>query len=391
MTTALPTDMKAHFSRFLEADSARLHMAAHSHHPWPDVSFEAQRQTWLDAAELADDKWTKIFGKLIPEAQRHVADRVGLPDPNTVCFGANTHEFVVRIVSCLPRPARILTTDAEFHSFVRQAARWQEAGRAIVERVSVEPFDSFAERFAVAAGTGAHDLVFLSHVFFDSGTVVGDLEAIVAAVDADTFVVVDAYHGFMALPTDLSRLADRVFYTSGGYKYAMAGEGVGLLHCPPGYGSRPVDTGWFAGFAQLQDGVGDEVAYPSDGQRFMGATFNPGGLYRFNAVQRWLDELGVSVADIHDHVGRLQRDFLDRLRDLGVEGMSPATLVPGPDAEDRGNFLTFRTPDAGDLYAALHDRGVITDYRDDRLRVGFGCYHDTDDLDELCDRLADLA
>ena len=30
----------------------------------------------------------------------------------------------------------------------------------------------------------------------------------------------------MALPTDLQRVAPRVFYLAGGYKYAMAGEGA---------------------------------------------------------------------------------------------------------------------------------------------------------------------
>ena len=48
-----------------------------------------------------------------------------------------------------------------------------------------------------------------------------------------TVVAIDGYHGFMAVPTDLSRIAGRAFYLAGGYKYAMAGEGVCFLHCPP--------------------------------------------------------------------------------------------------------------------------------------------------------------
>ena len=35
-------DLRAHFARFLTADPARLHVAAHSHHPWPDVTRAAQ-------------------------------------------------------------------------------------------------------------------------------------------------------------------------------------------------------------------------------------------------------------------------------------------------------------------------------------------------------------
>ena len=40
---------KSLFSRALSAAPGRLHFAAHSHHLWPDASFEAQQQTWLDA------------------------------------------------------------------------------------------------------------------------------------------------------------------------------------------------------------------------------------------------------------------------------------------------------------------------------------------------------
>ena len=47
------------FSRFL--GDGRLHFAAHSHHPWPDVTFDAHQRAWLDAAELMDDKWERVL------------------------------------------------------------------------------------------------------------------------------------------------------------------------------------------------------------------------------------------------------------------------------------------------------------------------------------------
>jgi selenocysteine lyase/cysteine desulfurase len=39
------------------------------------------------------------------------------------------------------------------------------------------------------------------------------------------------------------------------------------------------------------------------------------------------------------------------------------------------------------LYRRLDEAGVITDLRGDRLRIGFGLYHDPDDVDELARRL----
>jgi kynureninase len=370
-----------HFSRFLGAVPGRLHVAAHSHHPWPDVTFEAQQQAWLDAARLMDDKWDEIFGSLLPEAAAHIAGRLGLSDPEAIAFAPSTHALVMRLLSTLPSPVRILTTDAEFHSFARQSARLEEDGLAAVERVPAEPFASFPERFAAAAGRGGHDLVYCSHVFFNSGYVVPDLAALVAAVpEHEPLVVIDGYHSFMAVPTDLAAVERRAFYLAGGYKYAMAGEGACFAHCPPGYAERPRDTGWYAGFAQLSDGGGGKVAYAPGGGRLFGGTFDPTGLYRLNAVQRWLDGLGVTVADIHGHVGALQARFL---------AAAPyPELVPGPEeVGDRGHFLTFRLPAAGAVHAALHAVGVIADHRDDRLRIGFGLYHDAGDVDELVRRL----
>jgi kynureninase len=376
-------DHAPHFSRFLGAVPGRLHVAAHSHHPWPDVTFEAQQAAWLDAARLMDDKWDEVFGAVLPEAAAHITGRLGLSDPEAIGFAPSTHALVMRLVSSLAPPVRILTTDAEFHSFARQATRLEEDGLAAVERVAAEPFDTFPARFADAAGRGGHDLVYLSQVFFNSAYVVPDLASLVAAVpDPDALVVIDGYHGFMAVPTDLAAIEGRAFYLAGGYKYAMAGEGACFAHCPPGYAERPRDTGWFAGFAALSDGPTGKVAYAPGGGRLLGATFDPTGVYRLNAVQRWLDGLGVTVADIHAHVGALQSRFL-------AAGHHPE-LVPGPEVEDRGHFLTFRLPDAAAVHAALHEAEVITDFRGDRLRIGFGLYHGREDIDELLRRLATI-
>jgi selenocysteine lyase/cysteine desulfurase len=378
------TVYRAHFSRFLSAEPDRLHLAAHSHHPWPDVSYNGHMAAWFDAAELADDKWDKVFGEIVPEAQRHVAGRLGLSDPTTIAFAPSTHTLLMRLLSCLPQPLHVLTTDAEFHSFTRQMRRLEEDRLAVVTRMAAEPFGTFPARFAEAAAWGGHDLVYLSHVHYNSGYVTPDLGEVISAIPSDALVVVDGYHGFMAVPTDVSGIEERAFYLAGGYKYAMAGEGACFLHCPPGWCPRPRDTGWFAGFEAMTDAQGGPVPYAADGSRVLGATLDPAPLYRLNAVQRWLDGMGVTVDTIHAHVGALQKLLIDRLDDEGR-----AMLVPGVDeVDDRGHFLTFRRPDAGDLYQRLHAAGVVTDFRHDRLRIGFGLYHDENSVDELCHRWA---
>ncbi|HEY1629875.1 MAG TPA: aminotransferase class V-fold PLP-dependent enzyme [Rhizomicrobium sp.] len=363
--------MRDGFSLSTALPGAPLHCAAHSHHPWPDVSFAAQQEAWTDAARLLDRKWDHIFEAVIPKAQAHIARRLSLPDPASVTFAPNTHSFVLRLLSCLPARPRILTTSSEFMSFARQIARLEEDGLVGVTRIATEPFDTFEARFVEAAAGGGHDLVFFSQVFFDSGARVRALERLVGAVpDPETFIVIDGYHGFMAVPTDVGAVASRAFYLAGGYKYAMAGEGVCFLHCPPGYGPRPRDTGWYAGFTALESGAAG-VPYAADGSRFLGATFDASALYRFNAVQDWLAER--SVDSMLEQVRALERRFLSRT--------SLTPLIA--DESTRGRFLCFRTGQAGAITQSLADKNILVDHRGDRLRISFGIYHSEADVDRL--------
>jgi selenocysteine lyase/cysteine desulfurase len=382
-------DLRAHFSRFLGADPERLHVAAHSHHPWPDATRAAHLAAWDEAARLMDGKWeAAVLGPLWSRCQAHVARHLRLPDPATVVFAPNTHEFVLRILSCLPtrRVPRVLTTDGEFHSFARQAARLEEDGLLSLRRVPSEPGADCLLRLVEAARAESFDLIWTSEVFFHTGFALDGLDALADAA-GEALLVIDGYHAFLARPVDLSSVADRAFYLAGGYKYAMAGEGACFLHCPPGIAPRPRDTGWFAAFGALSGAPQKDVPYAPDGARFLGATFDPTGLHRFDAAMRWLDSVGVTVAQIHAHAHALQARFVAGLAGTGLD---PARLVVPLAEPRRGNFLAFDLPDAAAWQARLAAAGIVTDHRGSRLRFGFGLYHTAEDVDRLLERLRRL-
>ena len=147
------------FSKALAAPG-RLHMAAHSHHLWPDVTLAAQVEAWEDAVVLADHKWDKALGEVYPAAQGLVARELNLPSPETVVFGPNTHTLLATLLSAFDRkPVRVLATDGEFHSFRRQAQRWVEAGQIELTAIDSQAPD-FAERFLEAARAGGHATLF---------------------------------------------------------------------------------------------------------------------------------------------------------------------------------------------------------------------------------------
>jgi selenocysteine lyase/cysteine desulfurase len=379
---------KGLFSRSLCAAPTRLHFAAHSHHLWPDASFDGQVQAWEDAARLADRKWDRVMGEVWPEAQAHVARELGTELPDAIVFSSNTHDFLVRLVTAAPRKRaqlRVLTTDGEFHSARRQLARWEEEGWISVERVAVEPFDSFSERFLGRARSGEHDLILVSQLLFGSGRVFDGVDELAALARPEgPWTVVDGYHAFMALDRPFGAgAAESSFYLGGGYTYAMAGEGCAFLHAPPGFAPRPPVTGWYAEFEDLSLPPGS-VGYASDATRFLGATFDPSALYRFNAVQRMLIANGLTTARISEHVAGLQARLLESIRGTALgdaELLNPLAGAP------HARFLAFRSPDAQRWHAELEARDCITDVRGDVLRIGLAIYHDPADVDAFA-RLA---
>ena len=375
---------KTLFSQALAAAPDRLHFAAHSHHLWPDATRAAQIAAWDDAARLADLKWEKVMGDVLPTAQRHVADELRLPSPDTIVFASNTHDHLIKLISAMGKPQiRVLATDGEFHSFRRQAARWMESGRIALELIAQEPFETLSERFVARAAEGEHDLIFISQVFFNTGRVFEEVAALAGLSDpAGPWVVVDGYHGFCAIDVDLEPLADRLFYLGGGYKYAMAGEGAAFLHAPPGFGPRPEITGWYAEFAHLE-GAASGVLYPATAQRFAGATFDPSGLYRLNAAFDALREAGQTTASISAHVRRLQEDLLSRVARGEAGRLSEAKLLNPLGDGPHARFLALRDPRAQSWQRALADQGVLVDVRDDVLRIGLALYHDGEDVDRF--------
>jgi selenocysteine lyase/cysteine desulfurase len=169
----------------------------------------------------------------------------------------------------------------------------------------------------------------------------------------------------------------------------MSGEGVCFLHAPPGFCPRPVITGWFAEFGDLEGPPGG-VQYRADGGRFWGATFDASALYRFNAVRRMLDEARLATADVAAHATDLMKRFQAAVAAGEAGRLAEAELInPVADEPARARFLAFRHPDAQRWRARLLEADVVADVRDDTIRFGFGLYQDEADvarLVEVCKR-----
>lgn len=390
-----PSDHKRHYSRFLKGHEGKLHFAAHSHHFWPDVTREAQLAYWDDCAHASDEKWDKIFSDVIPKTKSHIATILNLKDPNQIVLAPNTHELTTRILSLFlgKKELSILTTQSEFHSWRRQILRLMELPEI---KVTMLPMNAKRELIdgLKAELSKKPDIFFISQVFFDSGIALTDSELMELheAKSSETLMVVDGYHGFAAIPTDLSKLEGKIFYLGGGYKYGQGGEGVGFMVVPKG-DWRPAYTGWYAEYAQLSKPQGAQVGYAPDGMAFMGATQDPSGCYRFNATWDLLSQEKLSVTKIHDFVKSLQLEFLKSLPDNFTSSQKLRPLYEVT-LSWHGHFLTYESESeeqAAKTQDGLKKLNVMIDRRGKRLRFGFGLYQNLDDVRDLCERLRNLA
>ncbi len=369
MTT--PADLRKHYGNFLR--TGKVLLTGHSHQAWPDVAREGVLACFDDAARLADDKWGAAFAAA--DAVRAYVSRLIGADADQIALAASTHELVLRFLSAVDLKARprLVTTTGEFHTITRQLRRIAEEGAVEVVWVDALPVATLAERLAAATDTRTA-AVLASTVLFETASVVPHLDQLVAharAVGAEALL--DAYHAFGVVPFTLTALgAGDAFVLAGGYKYAQWGEGNCWMRVPP-RSFRPVDTGWFAGFAQLA-AKPKGVPYGSAGaEAFAGSTYDPVSHYRARAVIRFFESQQLTIDGLRVESLRQTQRLID-----GLKGHAIATPLP---EVDRAGFVAIRSPEAGKWVEALKAEGIMTDARGDLLRLGPAPYVTDDELD----------
>jgi hypothetical protein len=125
----------------------------------------------------------------------------------------------------------------------------------------------------------------------------------------------------------------------------------------------------------------DRIRAGPDG-RLAGSTFDPCGLYRFNAVQAMLKREGLTTAAVNAHVDPL---LMSLAAELDETGLGSARLLNPAIMQPRARFLALESPRARAWQDAFAPAGVVTDLRGDVLRIGVGLYHDEDDITHFCD------
>lgn len=376
------SEISKHYAGFRVSE--RLLFTGHSHQAWPDVSFEAQKQAWQDAAEHIDDKWTLAFQKA--DRFQTLLKSFFHDSSGEYVFGPNTQDLLIRFLSAydLKKGLRILTTDGEFHSFRRLSQRLVEAGVSVTW-VPANPVTSLTERLAKMVLESDFDLVFCSDVFFGSGLRLSNHRLLIeTCAKTGTRLLMDVYHsaGNRAIHIDEDEWQD-VYFVGGGYKYLQLGEGNCFLRIPRSTRFRPLITGWFAEFETLQHTPG-QLAYPNGAKAFLGSTYDPTSHYRAVAVLEFFKQMGWTGEWLQQNYDRQTELIRERLLKEGV----PSHLINLPLPENRGAFVTVQWPDQishlEKFVGALRKQEVWVDTRGNIIRIGPAPYITEEQIERAC-------
>ena len=393
--------LEKYYSEFIKGHGNTVHMSSHSHHFWPDSAKEGHLLSFQKSAELSDNKWDYNFGVLIPTVQKIISSHLNFSRPSDISFAPNTHDLISKVLSSFVYQAKvkILTSKSEFHSLSRQLQRLNEESNFQLIFVDPESKD-FNSELNSALDENTFDLIMLSHVFFNSGLVLSNsnIENIISKKGHAHFLL-DAYHGYCAIPTNIRKYEDELYYIAGGYKYAQSGEGMCFMTLPKNCKLRPLFTGWFSSFSSLSEDqsskdvtsitkknqTANRVQYDDDGMRFWGSTIDFTAFFRFRAVWECFDQEKITITSIHEYVQELQELFL---KDNPL-----SELLMNSDLTTQGHFLTFQTVSvelAETLHKNLAKNGIMTDFRGNRLRFGFAPYHTSDQINQVKIQLKEL-
>lgn len=377
----LAASLQPHYSRFDVA--SRLLFTGHSHQAWPDVTFEGIREYSNLAAEQVDKKWAFAFEKteILRQYLRNFYD-----DPRgKYCREQNTHVLLVSWLSALDlkNKPKIITTTGEFHSMYRQLRSLHSAGLDVVFLPHQD--DDQLKNSIINELDNRTAAVMLSRVYFETAEINTQLSEIAQLTKkAGIPLLVDDYHGTNVVPLSLTdENMEHAYLLIGGYKYLQWGEANCFLRYPVNCELKPVITGWFSAFNQLDQPRTDEpIRFDEGDQKFATGTYDPISQYRSAAVAEFFSEMGLS-AEILRKQYSAQVQYLRDLFDDYNNQESAIKHANNRPIHETGGFLALRSPHARKLRAMLLDRGIFTDARDDIIRIGPAPYTTSEQCEKV--------
>ena len=349
------------FSRVLAAGRGRIYLANHSLGRPLDVMEDDVREglaAWYARMGGAWEPW-----RVEMDAHRaRLAGLLGAERPDCVVPKTSAGQGLRAALNAFDAVPRVVATRGEFDSLDVILREYARRGRVALTMVEPGADGEFAAADISAAITPATDLVVVSHVMFQTGQRLNELDAIVARAHAvGARVMLDVYHSLGVLPVDVRALGVD-FAVGGSYKYLRGGPGACFLAIAPRHldtGFATLDVVWFAKASPFDYERPDPPRYAAGGDAWLESTPAVLPFYQSRAGQLFTQAVG--VARLRAYSLRLQRELVSLLAGKGIAAQGGT--------EDRGAFVVLRQPRARALADALAARGIVTDARGEWLRL----------------------
>lgn len=351
------------FSRVLSRRGTAVDLANHSlGRPLDATAADVAEAIALWQLRLGD-AWDEWLAE-IDAYRTRLARLLGAPRADCVVPKTSAGQGLRAILNSYPRQSvpRVVATRGEFDSIDVILRHYAQRGRVALSLVEPREDGRFAADDLRAAVREGVDLVVVSQVLFNTGQVLPELPALVAAAHAGgARVLLDVYHSLGVFPVDVSAL-DVDFAIGGSYKYLRGGPGACYLYLHPRFldGSfSTLDIGWFAKEERFAYTRPDPPRFASGGDAFFESTPPILPVYQARAGQ--IFTLAIGVDRLRAYSLAQQQRLVARLAALGVQAVGGT--------EERGAFVVVRDAAAVALAAALEARGIHGDARGPYLRL----------------------
>ena len=380
---SVATHLAPLFSRVLERRAFAIDLANHSLGRPLDVTAADVGEALALWQRQLGDAWDPWLDELAAYRAR-LAQLLHAPRDDCVVPKTSAGQGLRAILNSYRTVPRVVATRGEFDSIDLILRHYARLDRITLSFVEPEPDGQFVADDLLNAVRAGTDLVVVSQVVFNTGQILPELPALIAAAhEAGARVLVDIYHSLGVFPVDIAAL-DADFAIGGSYKYLRGGPGACYLYFHPRHldGSlSTLDIGWFAKRERFAYRRPDPPEFAAGGDAFLEST--PAILPWYQARAGQVFTLAVGVDRLRAYSLAQQRRLIALLSERGVKAAGGTV--------DRGAFVVVRVGDEGAAVRcadALAQRGVITDARDPWLRLCPDVLTTDDELDRAAAEVA---
>jgi len=327
------------------------------------------------AAYLDEEREERVFDELRLAA----SNLLGCGEDEVAVFSSVT-EALNSIAWALRGGGRVLSTGLEFPSVIYP---WMRAGKEKGWEIELlKPRGSLIdeEELLSMIGRGVR-VICLSHVQFLTGQML-DLRAIAErAHEVGALLVVDGIQAAGCVPLDVRSL-DVDIYVAGSYKWLLGPMGAAVAYIrrdlidelePGMVGWRSVEDMWSLEAADLR--------YAGTARKFEYGTSSYDAKVGLARSIEYL--LGLGIREVHEHDMRVSGRLLEGLMELpGVRVLTP---------ERRGPIVSLAVEGGPEeLLRRISGEGrrIVASVRRGLLRFSTHIYNDTEDVDEVLERIS---